>query len=397
MRPMRLAVVAACLAGSLAVPAGALAADQIAGVTDDNQLELFRSDAPGNVEYTVPVSGLPAGEKIVGLDRRPATGALYALGSSSRIYRVDPSSGQALSVGDPFSPLLDGANFGFTVNPVADLLRSVSDARQNLRINPTTGQVLAAETPLQYAAGDAGAGTTPSVIGASYTNKVPGATSTTLYDIDQGRDTLVTQNPANDGTLTTVGALGVDVTGPGGFSVAPSGVAYAALRPAGQASPQLYTVNLTTGAATAIGAIATRPSNTQTGTHPVVAIAALDPVADDRSAPNVVVDLSSTLLETTLLSRGVPIKVACDEACSVSTTAKVFGTSTTLGTVTGDVVGGAGLVNVSIPMSASDKTLIQRPGTLRLSVLTTIKDSAGNTRTTGRVIRTQTLSQRLHG
>jgi VCBS repeat-containing protein len=397
MRPLRLAVATACLAGSLAVPAGALAADQIAGVTDDDQLVLFRSDSPGNVEFTVPVSGLPSGEKLVGLDSRPSTGALYALGRTSRVYRVDLGSGAATAVGDPFNPLLDGASFGFGTNPVADALRAVSDTRQNLRISPTTGQVVQADTPLAYAAGDPGAGVAPSVVAAGYTNRVPGASTTTLYDIDQGRDTLVTQNPPNDGTLTTVGALGVDVTGPGGFSVATSGTAYAALRRAGQANPELFTVNLATGAATSVGAIAARPANLQAGAHPVVSITALGPISDDRTAPNVVEDLSSTLLESTLLDKGLPIKVACDEACTISVEAHVDDTTTSLGTATGSVVGGPGSADVSIPLDANGKALVNRKGTLRLSVQTTVKDSAGNTRTTGRVIRTQTLAQRIGG
>lgn len=397
MRPLRLAVATACLAGSLAVPAGALAADQIAGVTDDNQIVLFRSDSPGNVQFSVPVSGLPSGEKLVGLDSRPATGALYALGRTSRIYRVDLGSGAAAAVGDPFNPLLDGAGFGFGTNPVADALRAVTDNRQNLRISPDTGQVLGVDATLQYAAGDPGAGSAPSVIAAGYTNRVPGASTTTLYDIDQARDTLVTQNPPNAGTLTTVGALGVDVTGPGGFSVAPGGAAYAALRRAGQTNPELFTVNLTTGAATAVGAIATRPVNTQSGAHPVVSIAALGPISDDRSAPNVVEDLSSTLLESTLLDKGLPIKVACDEACTISVEAHIDDTTTSLGTATGQVVGGPGSADVSIPLDASGKALVNRRGTLRISVQTTVKDSAGNTRTTGRIIRSQTLAQRVGG
>ncbi len=397
MKTFRTSVALACLVGALGAPAGALAADQIAGVTDDNQLVLLRSDAPGNVQYSVPVSGLPAGERIVGLDRRVGTGALYGLGASSRVYRIDASSGRALAVGDPFSPALGGSSFGFAANPVGDVLRSVSDARQNLRLSPDTGKVVADDGALQYAAGDPGAGTTPSVIGAAYTNQVPGATSTTLYDVDQARDTLVVQDPANEGTLRTVGALGVDVTGPGGFSVAPSGVAYAALRRAGQTNPELFTINLTTGAATAVGAIAPRPSNTQGNAAPVVAIAALDQVADDRSAPNVVVDLSSTLLETTMLERGIPIKVACDEACSVTVSASVDHTNRSLGSATGAVVGGPGFVDVSIPLSDANKALVRRPGTLRMSVQTEVKDSAGNARTTGRVIRSQTLAQRVGG
>jgi hypothetical protein len=384
----------ACLAGVLAAPATASAAEQLAGVTEDNTLVLLRSDAPGNVQYAVPIANLPSGERIVGLDTRPSTGALYALGASSRVYRIDVGSGRALALGNPFTPLLDGSQFGFAANPVADNLRSVSNNRQNLALNADTGQVATTGTPLQYAAGDAGAGATPAVAAAAYSNGVPGATQTTLYDVDAGRDSLTIQNPANDGTLTTVGGLGLDVNGPGGFDISTTGVGYAALRRAGQNTPDLFTINLTTGAATAVGQLATKPTNTANASA-ITAIAALGQVADDRTPPNVVVDLSSTLLETTMLDRGIPIKVACDEACTVTAAAEVDNTGQKLGTVNGQIVGGPGSTDVSIPLDATGKSLVNRKGTLRMSVQVTVKDSAGNTRTTGRVIRSQTLAQRI--
>ena len=394
MKSARTCAALACLAGVLAAPAAADAAEQLAGVTEDNTLVLVRSDAPGNVRYAVPISNLPAGERIVGLDTRPATGALYGLGASSRIYRIDVGSGNALAIGNPFSPLLDGTQFGFSVNPVADNLRSVSNNRQNLALNADTGQVGVTGTPLQYAAGDAGAGATPAVAASAYSNGVPGATQTALYDIDAGRDALTIQNPANEGTLTTVGALGLDVNGPGGFDISTTGVGYAVLRRAGQNAPELFRVNLTTGAATAVGPLAAKPANT-VNPSPITAIAALGPVADDRTPPNIVIDLSSTLLETTMLDRGIPIKVACDEACTVSSSAEVDNTGQKLGTGTGTVTGGPGSVDVSIPLDSTGRGLLHRPGTLRMSVQTTVKDSAGNTRTSGRVIRSQTLAQRI--
>jgi hypothetical protein len=291
LRPLRSCVALAVTAGILAMPGGAFAADQIAGVTEDNQLVLFRSDAPGNIQYPVPVSGLPAGERIVGLDRRTATGALFALGATNRIYRVDLGSGQALAVGNPFTPALSGGMFGFSSNPVADYLRSVSDSRQNLRLNADTGQVTASDGALQYAAGDGGAGAVPGVVATAYTNQAPGAKETTLYDIDAARDVLAIPSPENDGTLRTVGALGVDVSGPGGFTITPAGVAYAALRRTGQQNPELFRVNLANGAATAVGPIAPRPSNTQRTAAPTIPPMEVPPcpphcpLAPSRSGP----------------------------------------------------------------------------------------------------------------
>jgi hypothetical protein len=62
----------------------------------------------------------------------------------------------------------------------------------------------------------------------------------------------------NSGTQFTVGALGVDVQAVGGFDIETSGAtntAYAALNTNLRGVPQLYTVDLSTGAATAVGNI----------------------------------------------------------------------------------------------------------------------------------------------
>jgi hypothetical protein len=78
-----------------------------------------------------------------------------------------------------------------------------------------------------------------------------GATATTLYDIDSAAGTLVTQNPPNNGTLSTVGSLGVgtNLNEAIGFDIAgENGIAYAAMTTGGIS--RLYTVNLTTGAVT---------------------------------------------------------------------------------------------------------------------------------------------------
>ena len=389
MPTQRMRAALACLvAGALAAPATAQAADQLAGVTDGNTLVLFQSDAPGEIQYSVPLSGLAPGERIVGLDRRPATGGLMALGATSRIYAVDAASGAANAIGNPFTPALNGSSFGFSFNPTADRARSVSDAGQNVRINPDNGNVSEADGNLQYAAGDAGAGTTPSVIAAAYTNSVAGATSTTLYDIDAARDALVIQNPPNDGTLNTVGALGVDVTGPGGFDISPfTNSAFAALRRAGQTNPELFEINLQNGNATAVGPIAPQLSSRATAATPVGPIVSIGQVASDNSPPAVSIALSSTQLENRLLTKGIVMTVACDEACSASTTATLGGSN--VGSGEGQVLASAGLARVTIPLSETAKSRLRRPGTVRLTGAVTVRDSAGNTITTNRFIRSR--------
>ena len=61
---------------------------------------------------------------------------------------------------------------------------------------------------------------------------------------------LVQQNPPNAGTLVTVGSLGVMAEAANGFDIGgTSGTAYALLRVSG--TTRIYSVNLTSGAATA--------------------------------------------------------------------------------------------------------------------------------------------------
>ncbi len=189
------AIVAAVCGATMMAPAGASAADAIYGLTDDNRIVRFNSDSPGRVLQTIPVQGLQAGETLVGIDVRPATDALYAVTSASRVYQVNPVTGGARIVIDPLTTSLNGTLYGVDFNPVADALRIISDADQNLRVRFSDGRTFA-DSALNY-----GDGVNPAVSASAYTNNVPGATSTTLFDIDAGRDTLVRQDPPNAGTL----------------------------------------------------------------------------------------------------------------------------------------------------------------------------------------------------
>ncbi|MCW2779110.1 MAG: hypothetical protein JWN17_2835 [Frankiales bacterium] len=227
--------------------------DLVYGLTATDALVSFRAQAPGTVSTPIPITGVN-GADVVGIDVRPATGQLYALTKSATnagtLYVVNPATGAATQVA-AVSTALSGTRFGVDFNPTVDRLRIVSDSEQNLRVNPDTGAATT-DTAVSYAAGDPGAGTTPDVAGAGYTSNVQGAASTTLYDIDIARGTLVRQDPPNAGTLNTIGSLGqLGITDAGLDISATTGTAYAALS-AGTATA-LYTVSLTTGAAQQVG------------------------------------------------------------------------------------------------------------------------------------------------
>ncbi len=226
----------------------------IFGIDGTNSLIVFSSNRPETITRRVVVSGLSAGEQVLGIDFRPVDGRLFAIGSSSRIYTLDTLSGAATAVGSAFTPALSGVALGFGFNPVVDRIRVHTDAGQDLRLLPTTGAVAAVDAVLAYRTGDAGFGIAPAIGGTAYTNSVAGATSTELYAIDATRDVLVELANPNDGQLTTVGPLGVNTDTSIGFDIG-GGEAYATLTSAGTTSSTLYRMNLDTGRAIIIGNI----------------------------------------------------------------------------------------------------------------------------------------------
>ena len=230
-------------------------------------------------------------EVLLGIDFRPATGQLYSIasdGTTDRVVTINPTTGAVTNVGGT-RPSLGDLFYGFDFNPVVDRLRVVGFGGSNRRFNPNDGTLVAADTNLAYAAGDPGAGTNPNVVHIAYDRNNPGNPATTLFGIDSLRDTLVRiggvdGNPSpNGGQLFTVGPLGFNAGSFGGFDIqGGSNNAYAVIRTPGVSS--LYTINLTTGAATLVGAV---------GGGPIVDGIAVGPcVVPCVPTPNVILDPS---------------------------------------------------------------------------------------------------------
>lgn len=243
-------------------PGNSFAGRTIYAVDAANNLVTFGALTPGRRIGIRSITGLAAGETIVGIDFRPATDSLYAVSSASRLYTIDVAPGAAAPVGGgTFTPAIVGTSFGVGFNPQVDRLRIHTDAEQNLRVNQTASPlVVITDAPLAYAAGDVNVGRNPNIVGTAYTLSVrPAPTDTELYAIDSDLDALVELNLPNDGQLTTVGALGFDTSGDVGFDIAgDTDVAYATLTPAGTASgaSRLYTINLRSGLASVVGTVA---------------------------------------------------------------------------------------------------------------------------------------------
>ena len=377
-RVLVLATAVLCAAG-LGRAADAQAAELFYGVDAANRLVTFSGQTPTSVARRA-LTGLPAGEQIVGLDVRPANKQLIALGSTSRLYRIDAATGAATVIGTAaFAPPLAGTTFGFDFNPTVDRIRVTSDARQNLRLHPDTGATAAIDGTLAYATGDAGAAATPRIVASAYTNSVAGATTTQLFDLDAGRDALVLQNPPNNGTLVSVGALGIDVGDNAGFDIsAVDGVAYVSAQLGQSISSQLYTVNLTTGATTLVGRVG--------GRSPLRALAAAGTAPADTATPSVTLAKATASTKVgALLRTGVRLRATCSEGCTLS--AQILSGSRVLGSgkpVTTDLAGSAPLRLVF--RTAAKKELASRR-TVSFTVVVTARDATGNTATARQTLR----------
>ncbi len=244
-RLQRVGIAVAALAATLAASQPARA-ELVVGLTNTNALFTFDSALPMNASTPLSITGLLVNEQILGIDMRPATGALFGLGSAGRLYTLNASTGAATFVSTLSGASLSGTSFGVDFNPTVDRLRVTSNAGQNLRINVDTGAVTV-DSALNGAA--------TNISGSAYTNNFAGATTTTLFGIGSAADLLYIQAPPNNGTLTSVGALGVDTSALVGFDISgATGQAFASLTNGDTSKSSFYSINLATGAATLVGA-----------------------------------------------------------------------------------------------------------------------------------------------
>jgi uncharacterized protein DUF4394 len=223
----------------------------LVATTNQNQLLTFNARNVDRIKDIQAITGLPAGVTLRGIDFRPKTGDLYGVGSDSVVYRVNPGTGIAIAEGPAFTPALRGKAFGVDFNPVVDKIRVVSDDRQNLRLNVDEGTVLSTDADLNPGM--------PQVVAAGYENSsfsFTQPTATKLHVVDAASDTLFTQDPPNNGTLTNPRKLrGIDVGLNAGFDIAgDDNMGYLSNAKSGRGS-ELYTVDVATGKTRSLGRI----------------------------------------------------------------------------------------------------------------------------------------------
>nr|WP_145552431.1 DUF4394 domain-containing protein [Variovorax boronicumulans] len=261
---------------SMQEPVGELRKENVFAVTAGNELIRFNAGQPQRVLSRKPVTGVAAGDALVGIDYRVSRGVLFALSRQGRLYTLDTGTGALTQVGSAPAVLpLAGPLFGFDFNPAADRIRVVGEGGQNLRLHPDTGAVVDGnpnvdgvqpDGALAYVAGDVNFGKAPAIVAAGYTYNKQDEKITTNYAIDRRLGVLVMQGSKegttpvvspNTGQLRTVGPLGLGELADATLDIADvSNAAFAAVRTAGDARTKLYQIDLDTGRARFVGTVA---------------------------------------------------------------------------------------------------------------------------------------------
>lgn len=255
----------------------------VIGLSADGTTLLRFSEATPATTTTSTITNVVAGEQIVGIDFRPATGQLYGLGvnatnDTATVYVIDPLSGAASPI-SASAVAFDGvdlpdpatAGYGFDFNSAVDRIRVVTSTGLNFRAHPGTGAAVDADPNTAGVQPDA-ALTGGMLDGVAYTNghpaTLPGITSE--YGIDAATNSLHLVTNPNGGVLGAaiaikLGGAALDFTSVAGFDIPQTvttatanaavtqGTAYAALVVGG--ATNLYKIDLVTGTATFVGSI----------------------------------------------------------------------------------------------------------------------------------------------
>lgn len=233
-------------------------------------VQISNASMPAITSSPISITGVTLGQSIVGIDYRPNTGELYALGYNSilplanaQLYVVNETTGVATAIGSGITLALGTGGIGFDFNPTVDRIRVVAENGANYRLHPTTGAVAATDGNLAYAATDPNASVTPAVAACAYTNSYIGSEATTLFDYDKTLNVTASQIPPNNGTLNTIGSSGIVVSTTGNLigmdiyfnPTTKSNMAYLNAKVGG--SNNLYQLNTSSGASSLIGTIGT--------------------------------------------------------------------------------------------------------------------------------------------
>ena len=224
----------------------------------------------GSIASPAKMDTFTLSNKLDAVAYRPVTGELLGY-SNGAVYAVNTKTGKLTDLGATFT---NGAMISknatataMDFNNAIDAVRMVGSDGTNLVYFPIGfgDQDKRANSVLKftstfYVKGDRNEGMTPEIFANAYTNAIAGAkaSSTFQFALDSRTDSLVSL-ANNAGELKTVAKItingkAVDLSSMGGFDIVSaqegSDAAYAILQLEGASKAGLYSIDLTTGAAT---------------------------------------------------------------------------------------------------------------------------------------------------
>ena len=239
---------AALMLGASLFASGAQAAPAYA-LTAANMLVAFDTDTRA-VSKTFAIKGVDG--PLLGIDFRPNDGKLYGVTGSGAIYTIDLATGIATKISQLDRKFEHGGRALVDFNPQADKLRLIGVNGTSFRVDVDKGAVTV-DGSLKYDPKDTNGAKKATVTMGAYTNAMPKARGTELFNIDTALGILVLQSPPNDGVLQTRGPTGVKFTAEANIDIflnaSEDNVAYVLDR------GTLYTIDLKSGKATKSGPV----------------------------------------------------------------------------------------------------------------------------------------------
>jgi hypothetical protein len=367
---LRLSLALPALFSLLAVPSAAQAAEGFVGVTERGSIVRFTDESPYSLTTPKRPTGLAPGERLVALARGER--GVVAVGSSARLYALDPVSARATAIGPPFPQGLRGSRFSIAAAPNSDRARLLSDVGQDLVVDLLTGATQ--DGPGLRGAED-GAPVRPAADltpqGAIFGVQL--GPPVYLRELARGTTTMA------ESPLQTPSDVGIGE--PLAFQLGEGGRAYV-VAVATERQRDRQSVFLTIDVATGRFAPPVGRAFQAFGRR-LTTFAALGTVADDHRAPRISVRLPSRVSARAVLDRRLPLRVRSDEAAQVTVSLRIGGRAAGFGFATRDTPGRFELTNFDLV--GRERRRLRAGIGRRAQVVVGVNDPKGNRR---RVVRT---------
>ena len=366
----------AALAAAVIAPSAAHAAEGFTAVTSAGDVVQLHSDTGPGLTGIHKISGLAAGESIVGLDRTP-TGELLGLTSAGNIASVDPGTGKATPKfpAPVTTAVAANAPVTFAVAPDGASARIITTGR-DIVVNLATGA--ATNGPgLTFAAGDPHAG-------AQAAPALDYAADGRLIGLDAGQKAYAVQTAAGAPTLQTLAGVPFPTIEPTRSTVASDGSVWTASN--FSANPNRVPQSRLVRYDPATGKI-----RGQDGVFLGVrlnAVASNGPVADDKTAPKATfsgrVLTRHTRHGSATLWTGLGVKV--NEGGQTVGSLRLHGKVVGFGLAT---VYKAGSIRIDFGSNKKDTAALRKVAKAhgRATVHLTVRDWAGNKHVYDRAVR----------